>query len=75
MDLFIDFLKLVLKMFLFKSLKVVQIKNLNRIVLSYLNSDSLRNRFDLPAGQIKGKFDILVISEIKLDGSFPDVHF
>ena len=75
MDLFIDFLNLVLKMVLFKSLKVVQIKNLNRIVLSYLNSDSLRNRFDLPAGQIKGKFDILVISEIKLDGSFPDVHF
>ena len=75
MDLFIDFLNLVLKMVLFKSLKVVQIKNLNRIVLSYLNSDSLRNRFDLPAGQIKGKFDILVISETKLDGSFPAVHF
>ena len=75
MDLFIDFLKLVLKMFLFKSLKVVQIKNLNRIVLSYLNSDSLRNRFDLPVGQIKGKVDILVISETKLDGSFPAVHF
>ena len=75
MDLFIDFLNLVLKMVLFKSLKVVQIKNLNRIVLSYLNSDSLRNRFHLPAGQIKGKFDILVISETKLDGSFPAVHF
>ena len=75
MNLFIDFLKLVLKMFLFKSLKVVRIKNLNRIVLAYLNSDSLRNKFDLPAGQIKEKFDILVISETKLDGSFPAVHF
>ena len=62
-------------MFLFKSLKAVRIKNLNRIVLAYLNFDSLRNKFDLPADQVKGKFDVLVISETKLDGSFPAVNF
>ena len=53
-------------MLLFKSLKADRIKNLNRIVLAYLNIDSLRNKFDLPADQVKGKFDVLVISETKL---------
>ena len=53
-------------MLLFKSLKADRIKNLNRIVLAYLNIDFLRNKFDLPADQVKGKFDVLVISETKL---------
>ena len=54
----------------FKSLKDIRIKNLNRIVLAHLNINSLRNKFDLLADQIKGNVDVLAISETKLDDSF-----
>ena len=59
----------------FKSLKDVQIKNLNRIVLVHLNINSLRNKFDLLTDQIKGNVDVLVVSETKLDDSFPTGQF
>ena len=59
----------------FKSLKDVRIKNLNRIILAHLNINSLRNKFDLLTDQIKGNVDVLVISETKLDDSFPTCQF
>ena len=59
----------------FESLKDVRIKNLNRIVLAHLNINSLRNKFDLFKDQIKGNVDVLVISETKLDDSFPTGQF
>ena len=59
----------------FKSLKDVRIKNLNRIVLAHLNINSPRNKFDLLTDQIKGNVDVLVISETKLDDSFPTGQF
>ena len=59
----------------FESLQDVRIKNLNRIVLAHLNINSLRNKFDLFKDQIKGNVDVLVISETKLDDSFPTGQF
>ena len=59
----------------FKSLKDIRIKNLNRIVLAHLNINSLRNKFDLLADQIKGNVDVLAILETKLDDSFPAGQF
>ena len=55
----------------FKSLKDIRIKNLNNIVLAHLNINSLRNKLDLLADQIKGNVDVLAISETKLDDLFP----
>ena len=40
-----------------------------------LNISSLRNKFDSLVDQIKGNVDILVISETKLDESFPVGQF
>ena len=37
--------------------------------------NSLRNKFDLLANIVKNKFDILMISETKLDSSFPKRQF
>ena len=37
--------------------------------------DSIRNKFDLLAGTIKGNVGILIISESKLDDPFPDGLF
>ena len=50
-------------------------RNLKRIILGHLNINSIRNKFDLFVDQIKGNVDIMVISETKLDESFPNGQF
>ena len=59
----------------FKSLKDVRLKNLNRIVLAHLNFNSLRNNFDALVEQVSGNVDVLVLSETKIDESFPEGQF
>ena len=56
-------------------LKSFRIRNLNIIVVGYLNINSIRNKFDFLAHQVKGNIDILMISETKLDESFPPSQF
>ena len=58
-----------------RSLKEIRAKNLNRIVLAHLNINSLRNKFDVLTDQITRNVDIMVISETKLDDSFPESQF
>ena len=50
-------------------------KNLNRVILAQLNINSIRNKFDLLAEGIKGKVDVLMISETKTDETFPSKQF
>ena len=50
--------------YLFELLDVRK-RNLKRIILGHLNINSVRNKFDLLVEQIKGKVDIMVISETK----------
>ena len=45
--------------------------NLNRIVISHVNINFLRNKFELLAKAIKGNVDILMVTETKIDESFP----
>ena len=40
--------------------------------LLHLNINSLRNKFDICTDQITGNVDVMVISEKKLDDSFPE---
>ena len=54
-----------------KSLRVIRQENLNCIIIAYLNINSIRNKFDLLSNQVIGNIDVLVISETKLDASFP----
>ena len=56
-------------------LKSLRIRNLNKIVVGHLNINSIRNKFDFLAHQVKGHIDILMISETKLDKSFPPSQF
>ena len=58
-----------------ESLKAVRKSNLNRIVVARLNINSLRNKFDYLIKQITGNIGILMISETKLDSSFPTGQF
>ena len=54
-----------------ENLKDTRKENLRNIVIERVNINSLRNKFDLLAEQIKGIIDVLVISETKLDEYFP----
>ena len=56
-------------------LKYIRIRNLNKIVIGHLNINTLRNEFDFLVPQVKGYIDILMISETKLDESFPIGQF
>ena len=48
---------------------------MNRIILGHLNVNFLRNKFESLQEQINGNVDILLISETKLDNSFPNGYF
>ena len=50
-------------------------KNLNRVIPAPLNITSLRNKFDILAKGTKRKVDVLMISETKIDETFPSRQF
>ena len=45
--------------------------NLNKLIFTKLNINSIRNTFDYLPEQVKGKIDILLVAETKTDNSFP----
>ena len=47
------------------------LKNPNRLILAQLNINSLRNKFDSLVRMLHNNLDILLISETKIDSSFP----
>ena len=52
-------------------LKNLRLKNVNRLICAQLNINSIRNKFDSLVNVINNNIDILMISEAKLDPSFP----
>ena len=57
------------------NLKDIRITNLNRIVISHININSIRNKFELLAEAVMGNVDILMVTETKIDESFPTNQF
>ena len=59
----------------------VRLNNANRLIISHLNINSLRNNFEVLLKIVQDKLDILLISETKVDPSFSssqsvlDLHF
>ena len=49
--------------------------NVNNQMFADLNINSIRNKFEFLATQVKDKIDILMISETKVDESFPKGNF
>ena len=49
--------------------------NLSKLIFAHLNINSIRNKFDNLSKLIRGKVDILLISETKIDDSFPEGQF
>ena len=54
-----------------KNLNFIRKGNFNRFVLAHININSIRNKFDILVQKMTNNVDILIISETKLDNSFP----
>ena len=50
-------------------------KHLKKLIIAHLNISSLRNKFEFLVDQIKEKVDRLMVSETKLNESFPQGQF
>ena len=57
------------------NLNFIRKGNFNRLVLAHININSTRNKFDTLVQQITNNIDIFMISEAKLDNSFPEGQF
>ena len=60
---------------LFFEVKNYKLENPKNMTVSHLNVSSLRNKFVLTEELIKSKLDIFLVSETKLDHSFPNQQF
>ena len=59
----------------YTSLNDLRCKNINRIIFGQLNINSIRYKFDTLKDMVSGKIDILLLSETKIDDSFPTAQF
>ena len=48
---------------------------MNKLIFAHLNINSIRNKFEELISQVKGTVDVLMISETKIDDSFPIANF
>ena len=64
-----------LSMSSFENLKELRNKNVNRLIIGHININSIRNKFEMLSSKVNGQIDILMISETKLDNSFPTMQF
>ena len=57
------------------TLKPLRKDNINKLIFAHLNTNSIWNKFELFSQQIKGKVDVLIISETKIDDTSPIGQF
>ena len=50
-------------------------KNSDRIIIGHININFIENKFEALVAFVKDKVDIIVISETKIDDSFPKNQF
>ena len=56
-------------------LNELRVKNLNRIIVGHININSIRNKFEMLSTLVCDKVDILLISESKLNDTYPTAQF
>ena len=52
-------------------MKKLRIKNLNRVIISQTDINSIRNNVELLSEEVLGSIDILIVSENNINMSFP----
>ena len=55
--------------------KSLRQKNIDRIIIGHLNVNSIPNKIELLGDLIRGQIDIFLVSETKLNKSFPTAQF
>ena len=58
-----------------KFLKSLRTSNSGKLVFAHLNINFIRNTFEMLLDHIKGNIDVLLVSETKMDNSFPIGNF
>ena len=56
-------------------LKNIKIQNVNRLIIAQLNINSIKQKLDTLKEIIQDNIDVLVITETKLDETFPSAQF
>ena len=56
-------------------MKSIRQENTNKLVFAHIYVNSLRNKFELIVDQVKRNIDALMITETKIDDSFPIGNF
>ena len=56
-------------------MKNICLRNVNNIIIAQININSFRNKFDLLSHYVCDNIDIFIITETKLDKSFPSGQF
>ena len=59
----------------YSNIENIRSKNPNRLIIAQLNINSLRYKFDSLVEILHSNVDILLISETKIDSSFPTAQF
>ena len=59
----------------FSELRHLRLKNIGKVIIGNLNINSIKNKFDQLKCIINDNIDILIVTETKLDGSFPTGQF
>ena len=57
------------------SLCNLKLRNLNRLIFGQININSIRNKFELLFSLVSNNIDVLLISETKIDNTFPVSQF
>ena len=56
-------------------IKQLRRRNISRVIVGYLNVNSIRNKFDTLKDMVSSSIDILTVAETKIDDSFPKEQF
>ena len=56
-------------------IKKLRLQNPTKVIMGHLNINSIPNKFDGIMDVVKGNLDIFLISETKIDDSFPEAQF
>ena len=56
-------------------LKAKRIANISKLMIGHINKNSIRNKFKILSNSVKDNLDILMITEKKLDSTFPSNQF
>ena len=53
----------------------LKLRNLNSLIFGQINTNSIKNKFELLFSLVSNNIDVLLISETKVDNTFPVSQF